>query len=106
MAARLLLLLGLVATASPGAAPFAAPAVHTVTIDATSYSPATLTIKAGDTVVWVNKDIVAHTATAENAFDSGRIDPGKKWQRKFPAKGDFSYQCRYHVGMTGTLTVK
>jgi len=49
------------------------PVTHTVTVDGTAFKPATLTIKAGDSVVWVNKDIVSHTATstAPKVFDSG-----------------------------------
>ena len=42
----------------------AKPVTHTVTIDATSYQPARLAVHAGDTVVWVNKDLIPHTATA------------------------------------------
>ena len=51
--------------------------MHTVTIDGASFSPADLTVKAGDTIVWVNKDLLAHTATAKGgAFDSKVIQPG------------------------------
>ena len=43
------------------------PVTHTVTIDATSYQPAKLTIAPGDSVLWVNKDVIPHTATAKKA---------------------------------------
>ena len=58
-----------------------APVTHTVTIDASSYQPARLAVQAGDTVVWVNKDVIPHTATAEDArFDSQAIAAGASWR--------------------------
>jgi plastocyanin len=82
------------------------PATHTVTIDAASFSPAELTVKAGDTIVWVNKDILAHTATsASGGFDSKVIQPGKSWKFVARKKGEFPYTCSFHP-MNGRLTVK
>src|SRR5262245_32392952 len=85
------------------------PATHTVTMDGTSFNPATLTIKAGDSVVWVNKDVVSHTATAQEAkgFNSGTVAPGKSWKHVFKTKGDFPYICTFHsINMKGTLKVQ
>jgi plastocyanin len=83
------------------------PATHTVTIDATSYSPRTLTVHPGDTVVWVNQDLIAHTATAKNgSFESGDIPPGKSWKYAVRSEGLFAYACDYHVTMKGTLRVR
>jgi plastocyanin len=88
------------------AAPPRKPATHTVTIDAASFSPAELTVTAGDTVVWVNKDILAHTATAKDgSFDSKVIQPGKSWRFVVKRKGAAAYACSFHP-MNGTLTVK
>lgn len=98
-----------VATAAPGAAGGAAPqpATHTVTIDATAFMPADLTVNVGDTVVWVNKDPYAHTATAKNGgFDSDDITSGKSWKFVAKKKGDFPYICSIHPSMKGTLHVK
>ena len=82
------------------------PATHTVTIDASRFSPATLRVKAGDRIVWVNKDILAHTATAaKNAFDSKVIQPGKSWSYVARKKGDFAYTCAFHP-MNGRLVVE
>jgi plastocyanin len=108
MALRLPLLLlaaGLLACpAGLGAAP--QRATHTVTIDGARFSPAALTVKAGDTIVWVNKDILAHTATAKDgAFDSKVIQPGKSWRYVVRRKGTSAYTCAFHP-MDGTLTVK
>jgi plastocyanin len=77
-----------------------------VTIDGASFSPADLTVKAGDTVVWVNKDLLAHTATAKDgSFNSTVIPPGKSWRFVAKAKGDFPYTCSFHP-MNGRLIVR
>jgi plastocyanin len=82
------------------------PTTHTVTIEGMVFKPATLTIKPGDTVIWVNKDIVEHTATAEGKFDSKMIHPAKSWKHVFNTKGSFDYICRYHPTMNATLAVR
>lgn len=82
------------------------PTTHTVTIEGMVFKPVTLTIKPGDTVVWTNKDIVEHTATAAGTFDSKLIAPAKSWRQMFKTKGSFDYICKYHPTMTGRLVVK
>jgi plastocyanin len=83
------------------------PVTHTVTIDGSRFEPETLSVMAGDTVVWVNNDIVAHTATSKpGAFDSGLIAPGKSWKYRPRRAGDFAYTCTYHPTMNGMLRVK
>jgi plastocyanin len=83
------------------------PVTHTVTIDLSRFDPDTLSVASGDTVVWVNKDLVAHTATSKpGGFDSGLIAPGKSWKYKPKRAGDFAYTCTYHPTMKGTLRVK
>jgi plastocyanin len=80
------------------------PRRHTVTIDATSYSPKTVTANVGDTITWVNKDLFPHTVTARNGrFDSGDIAAGKSWTYTVKADGLFAYFCTYHPTMKGTL---
>jgi plastocyanin len=79
---------------------------HTVTMEATGFSPATLTVNAGDRVVWVNKDPFPHTATAKAVFDSGPIAPNKRWTYTASKRGDFAYVCTLHPTMKGRLVVK
>ena len=77
-----------------------------MTIDGASFSPADLTVNAGDTIVWVNKDLLAHTATAKSgAFNSNVIQPGQSWRYVAKTKGNFPYTCSFHP-MTGTLIVR
>ena len=83
------------------------PVTHTVTMDGTAFEPRELTVRAGDTVVWVNKDPFPHTATAKDgAFDSKSIDVGKSWTYRTEKKGEFPYLCAFHPTMTGTLRVE
>ena len=80
---------------------------HTVTIDATSYSPKTLTVRVGDTIVWVNEDLFPHTVTAKTGrFDSGDIAAGESWTYTVKAEGMFGYFCTYHTTMKGTLRIR
>jgi plastocyanin len=82
----------------------AKPATHTVTIDATSYTPARLTVHVGDTVVWVNKDLIPHTATAKGgAFDSKVLAAGASFRFTVKAKGGKDYACLFHPTMTGRI---
>ena len=85
----------------------AQPATHTVTIDGTRFEPGDLTVRAGDTVVFVNKDPFPHTATSRaGGFDSQAIDAGKSWRYQPDKPGDFPYLCSYHQTMTATLRVR
>ena len=79
---------------------------HTVTIEGTSFQPDRLTVAAGDTVVWINKDPFPHTAMASGAFDSRSIAPDKSWKLRAVKKGEFDYVCTLHPTMRARLTVK
>jgi plastocyanin len=82
------------------------PVTHTVTIDGARFSPADLILNVGDSVVWVNKDILAHTATTSTpGFDSKVIQPGKSWRYTVRRKGEFPYTCVFHP-MNGILRVQ
>jgi plastocyanin len=93
---------------TPGAAAGAArPATHTVRIEGAAFATADLTVNAGDSVVWVNKDPYPHTATSKAAgFDSRDIAPEKSWSYTAKTKGDFAYVCAIHPAMKATLHVK
>lgn len=85
----------------------AEPKTHTVTIDALQFQPGVLTIAAGDTVVWVNKDPFPHTATSKGGgFDSGEIATAASWKHIPSKKGEFEYICTLHPTMKGTLKVE
>ena len=82
------------------------PVTHTVTIEGMQFTPATLTINAGDTIVWVNKDLFPHTATAAGVFDSKSIGDGQSWQYTAASKGEYPYTCTFHPTMKATVRVE
>ena len=89
-----------------GAAP-TKPRTHTVTMEGMRFNPDTLTVARGDTIVWVNKDVVAHTATSDAAgFDSKIIQPEKSWRYTAAKRGRFPYVCTYHPTMVGVVQVQ
>jgi plastocyanin len=79
---------------------------QTVTINKFEFTPSTLTVHVGDTVVWLNKDIVPHTVSAPGDFDSGTFGPGKTWKLVTKKTGTFQYDCTLHPNMKGTLIVE
>lgn len=83
------------------------PRRHEVIIDATAYSPRTITARVGDTIVWVNEDLFPHTVTAKSGrWDSGDIPSGGSWSYTVKAEGLFAYFCAYHPTMKATLRVR
>jgi plastocyanin len=70
------------------------------------FESATLTVKAGTVVKFVNHDTAAHTATADDgSFDTGSIAPGGSADVHLDKAGTFTYKCSFHPSMTGTITV-
>ena len=82
------------------------PKTHTIVIDGMRFEPADLTVHPGDTIVWMNKDLFAHTATAEGGFDSGQIDPGGSWRLTLQTPGDTPYLCSLHPTMKALVRVR
>jgi plastocyanin len=83
------------------------PKTHTVTMENMRFQPQRLTVARGDTVVWVNKDLVPHTATSKaGGFDSQVIPAEKSWRFTARQKGEFAYICAFHPTMTATLQVR
>lgn len=81
--------------------------VHTVVIKDFSFNPASLEIKAGDTVMWVNEDSARHSAQDLNgAFDTGLLSKGQSVSLTFGGAGSFNYRCGPHANMRGSITVK
>lgn len=80
-----------------------------VGIDHLIFSPADIKAKVGDTIEWINQDVVAHTATL------GKTSLLKAWEVIIPAKktaelklteaGTMDYYCRYHPNMKARITV-
>lgn len=83
------------------------PRVHSVTIGAGAFTPAAITIRAGDSVSWNNGDDRDHNVTAaDGSFDSGNIRPGASFTQKFTQAGRFAYTCKLHPRTRGSVTVQ
>src|SRR5688500_11922351 len=79
---------------------------NAVSIKDMKFSPATITVKAGTTVTWTNKDDHDHTVVAnDESFKSGNLSHGSTFEHKFDKKGKFKYACSYHPRMKGTVVV-
>jgi len=85
---------------------------NTITIKNFAFDPQTLTVNAGSTVRWVNYDRVTHrivfidTAGRDTDVDSGVLSPSQSWSsNQFKQPGTYSYYCKIHPEMTGTLIV-
>ena len=83
---------------------------HAATIEITmenlEITPHEASVKVGDTIIWVNKDVFAHTATAKNGdFDVNL--PAKKTGSAVARKsGTVDYYCRFHPNMKATMKVE
>ena len=69
------------------------------------FGPVPANIKAGDTIVWVNRDIVPHTATARNGSFDVVIPSRRSANMVVGRAGTIAFYCRYHPGMRGSLVV-
>ena len=77
----------------------------TVELTNTTFQPQSIDVKVGDTVTFVNKDEIAHTATADGTFDSKTLEQGASFSFTATKAGKLDYVCLFHPGMTGTLNV-
>jgi len=112
-------------SSSPAAASRIKPAV---VVDMTGsllvFQPATIKVKAGQTVMWKNSSSEVHTVTADPSvavnpkdvalpkgakqFDSGYLNPGKTYEQTFRTPGTYRYVCTLHEAqhMIGQIIVK
>lgn len=95
--------MALAALALTGAAPAAQS--HTITMANMGYGQIPAGLRVGDTIIWVNRDTVLHSATArDHSFDL-RIAPGKSAKLTLQKSGNIGFYCIFHAAMRGTLTV-
>jgi len=79
-----------------------------VSIDNFTFGPQTLTVKAGTTVTWTNKDDIPHgIASDNNAFAKSKaLDTDDSYSFTFTTPGSYQYFCYIHPHMTGTVVVQ
>lgn len=85
-----------------------APRRHTVEIRGMEFHPAELAVAVGDTVVWINRDLVPHTATSSGKlkWDTGQLAQGQSGRYVASTAGTMKYVCAFHPTMRGTLFVR
>ena len=75
-----------------------------VTIDKLVFSPVEINAKVGDTIEWINQDVLAHTATVRGDWDV-TIPAGATARVELKKAGSVEYYCRYHPNMKGHIAI-
>ncbi|MGE5723520.1 MAG: cupredoxin domain-containing protein [Sphingomonadales bacterium] len=102
---RLSLVIALVAATAPAAAAVAGAHAYTIVIDKLKFGPVPSGLKAGDTIVWVNKDIFRHSVTARDGSFDIDLQPKASGRLFVRRPGIVPFLCKFHPGMTGTLRI-
>ena len=80
---------------------------HIIEIHKMKFQTKILDVKIGDTVTWINKDVVPHTATAKDkSWDSGRLKKGESFTLTITDETALDYFCFYHRQMKAALFIK
>lgn len=94
-----------------GANPVVTPAgavqgPNEVWIQNLAFNPSPITVSAGTTVKWTNKDGITHTVTSNTGlFDSSNVGPNGTFSFTFTTAGSYAYHCGIHTFMTATVIV-
>lgn len=86
----------------------ASPVRHVVEIRAMAFHPPVLEVARGDTVVWINQDIVPHTASTAGTpeWDTGTLTRGQQSRFVPRQRGEAPYICMLHPTMQGKLIIR
>jgi len=82
----------------------AAPRTYTVVVDKMKFGALPQNLRKGDVIVWDNRDLFRHSATAKGKFDVD-LPAGTKVRMTLAAAGSFPFLCKYHPGMKAVLRV-
>jgi plastocyanin len=98
-------------SASPAPRPTPSPSpsalARALTIQNFAFSPQTMTVEVGTVVTATNQDSAVHTWTADGGqWDSGSLAQGESFSFTFRVPGSYSFHCRPHPTMTGSITVR
>jgi plastocyanin len=78
-----------------------------VKIDNFSFGPTKITVPAGTTVTWTNRDDIPHTVVSDDkVFKSKVLDTDEKFSYTFAKSGTYPYFCSVHPKMTGVVVVQ
>ena len=84
----------------------AAPRTHTVVIDKMKFGAVPANVRVGDRILWINRDMFKHTATAKDKSFDVDLKPGARGVSVVRKAGAIPIICRYHPGMRAMLKVK
>ena len=71
------------------------------------FTPMSLTVKAGATVTWANKDDEPHNVVSDTGlFRSGAVDTDETFSFKFDKPGTYHFTCSIHPRMVETIIVE
>ena len=104
MPRTLIAFMSVVALAAAGAP--ARAATIQISMEKLEISPAMVSAKVGDTIEWINKDSLVHTATARNGDFDVTLPPNKTVSAVLKKAGTVDYYCRFHPNMKATLKVE
>jgi plastocyanin len=78
-----------------------------IKIDNFTFTPDTIEVAVGTTVVWTNDDDIPHAlAETERRFKSKALDTGDTYSFTFTTPGSYDYFCSLHPHMKGKIVVK
>lgn len=83
----------------------AASRSYTVVIDKMKFGPVPTGLRVGDRIVWVNRDMFRHTATAKDGSFDVDLPPEGSATTMVRKAGALNVVCRYHPAMRAVLTI-
>lgn len=89
--------------ASPAQA--AAPRTHVVVVEDMQFGAVPPSVRLGDSIIWVNRDMFRHSVTARNGSFNVDLPPKSRVRSIIRATGTVAFYCIYHPAMVGTLRV-
>lgn len=79
---------------------------HVVEIVGFKFVPEKIEVHPGDTVTWINRDIVPHTATGKDGtWDTGTLNQDDSISFVVSEKMESNYFCRFHINMVGSISI-
>lgn len=78
---------------------------YPVVIESMKFGPVPAELHPGDTIVWKNKDIFRHSATARDKSFDIDLPVNAEVRMTFGPAGTVDFFCKFHPGMTGRLVI-
>jgi len=79
---------------------------YQIEISQFTFGPKDISVKPGDTITWINRDIAPHTATANNkSWSSPRMMQNESWTLAVTRDTYAQYFCKYHPAMKASISV-